>query len=40
MATILGIGIGATVLAYNAVLLVHAMRNRWLDKRLRQYVGR
>ena len=40
MATILGIGIGAMALAYNAVLLVHAMRNRWLDKRFRQYVGR
>lgn len=40
MATILGIGIGATVLAYNAIVLIHAIRNRWLDKRMRQYVGR
>ena len=40
MTTILGIGIGVALFGYNAIVLIHAMRNRWLDKRMRQYVGR
>jgi|GEM_PF-2843283 len=40
MTTILGIGIGVALFGYNAIVLIHAMRNRWLDKRIRQYVGR
>ena len=40
MTTVLGIGMGVALLGHNAIVLIHAMRNRWLDKRFRQYVGR
>ena len=38
MEIILGIGIGLVVFGYHTVVLVYAVRTRWIEERLRRYM--
>ncbi len=38
MEIIVGIGIGLVVFGYHTVVLVYAVRTRWIEERLRRYM--